>query len=52
MADPVLTPRYIYDEDHDHEVMDPDCVKCWMRVAHQSQMLAAQLMEAKVTHHG
>ena len=36
-------PRYIYD-DHGHDVMDSDCVKCWMRVAHQSQMQSVLLV--------
>jgi hypothetical protein len=38
-------PRYVY-EDHGHDVMDPDCVKCWMKIAHESQLAGAYLMEA------
>jgi hypothetical protein len=29
--------QYLYD-DHGHDVTDPDCIKCWMRIAHQAQL--------------
>lgn len=39
------TPRYVYEEEHEHVFTDPDCVKCWQRIAHQSQLQGALLAE-------
>jgi hypothetical protein len=40
----------LYD-DHGHDVTDPECVKCWQRIAHESQMagaLAAETLDGVV----